>query len=64
MMLGHPEAPVAEPFDVARELGRMAKRLRRVAAFDDGRQVEDGKRHHRPGQMGGGTNFSMTGNSG
>jgi hypothetical protein len=47
MMLGHPEAVVAEGFDVAGEVGGVAQRLPRVTAFGDWREIENGQRKHR-----------------
>jgi len=42
VMLGQPVAPVAPFFDVARQIERIAQRLRGVAAFDDGGKIEHG----------------------
>src|SRR6202521_6420545 len=47
MVLGQPEAPVAPAFGVARQIQRIAKRLRGVASLVDGRKVEDGVGSHR-----------------
>jgi len=41
MMLGHPEAVVAQALDVAGEVRGIAERLTGVAPLDDRRQVED-----------------------
>ena len=46
VMLGEPEAMVAPALGVAREVERVAERLRGVAALDDRREVENGKRDH------------------
>ena len=46
VMLGQPVAAVAPALGVAREVERVAERLRGVAALDDRREVEDGKRDH------------------
>jgi hypothetical protein len=51
MMLGHPEAPIAEPLAESGEVERVAERAAGVAALADGREVEDRKRDHEP-QMG------------
>ena len=47
VMLGHPIAPVAQRLDMAREVERVAQRLAGIAALDDRRQIENGKRDHR-----------------
>jgi hypothetical protein len=40
VMLGQPEAMVAEPFDMHRQRGGMLQRERRIATFDDRAKVE------------------------
>ena len=52
MMLGHPEAFVAEPLGVTCEVGGIAQRPAGVAAFGDGREIEHGEGEHC-GEMGG-----------
>jgi hypothetical protein len=51
MMLGHPEAAVAEPLGGPRELERVAQRPAGIGAFRDWGEIEDGKRDHA-GQIG------------
>jgi hypothetical protein len=46
MMLGHPEAVVAKPLDMAGEVGGVAERLTGVATFGNRRQVQDRERQH------------------
>ena len=41
VMLGQPQALVAEPLDMAREVQRIVEGLARIAADGDGRKVED-----------------------
>src|SRR6185437_6899037 len=53
VMLGHPVAAVPERLDMPREIERIAQRLTGIAAFDDRRQVEYGKRDHRLSITGG-----------
>ena len=48
MMLGHPEAVVAEPLAMLREFPRIAERLAGIPAFDDRGEIENGKRYHAP----------------
>lgn len=40
MVLGEPEAAIAQPLGVAGEIERIAQCLRGVAALDDGREIE------------------------
>jgi hypothetical protein len=40
MMLGHPEAPVAEPLDMLGELAGVAEGGAGISAFDDRREIE------------------------
>ncbi len=46
VVLREPEAVVAPPLRVLREIERTAERQRRVAAFDDRREIEHGQRDH------------------
>jgi hypothetical protein len=46
VMLGHPEALVSKPLDMAGEVGGVAERLTGVAAFSNRRQVQDRERRH------------------
>jgi hypothetical protein len=46
MMLGHPEAPVAEPLGRLRELERVAQRLAGVGPFGHRGEIEDGEGDH------------------
>ena len=46
MVLGHPEAPVAQPLRVAREIADVAERAAGVAALCDRGEIEDGKGNH------------------
>lgn len=43
VMLGDPDAMVAEPFGVARQIERIMKRLRRRPSLHDRREVEHGQ---------------------
>jgi hypothetical protein len=45
-MLREPIAVVLPTLGVAREVERVAKRLRRVTALDDRRQIEHRERNH------------------
>ena len=47
VVLGHPEAPVAERLDMPRQVERIAQRLTGIAAFGDRREIENGERNHR-----------------
>ena len=47
VMLGHPETPVAERFDMARQIERVAQRLAGIAALGDRRKIKNGKRNHQ-----------------
>ena len=46
VMLGEPVAAVAEALGVAGEITRVRQRLRRVAAFQDRRKIENREGHH------------------
>ena len=46
-MLGHPETPVAERFDMPCQVERIAQRLTGVAAFNDWGKIENGEWNHR-----------------
>ncbi|MGY4414171.1 hypothetical protein ACVWW4_005907 [Bradyrhizobium sp. LB7.1] len=48
-MLRQPEAFVSPALGVLREIERIAKRLRRIAALTDGREVEHGEGDHEWG---------------
>ena len=50
-LLGEPEAVIAETLGVAGEFGAVGQGLGRVAAFDNGGEIENGKLGH-PGHMG------------
>jgi hypothetical protein len=45
-MLGHPETPVAERFDMPCEIKRIAQRLPGVTPFGDRGQIENGEWDH------------------
>src|SRR5215831_17118987 len=46
VMLGHPEAPVAERLDMPCEIKRIAQRLPGVTAFGDRRKIENREWDH------------------
>ena len=46
VMLGEPEAPVAQSLGMPGQVEGAAERVGGVGAFDDGRQVEDGQGNH------------------
>jgi hypothetical protein len=46
VVLGEPEALVAEALDVPREADGVGERLRGRRALDDVREIEDGQRDH------------------
>jgi len=54
VMLGEPVAPVSQALRVTGEVEAVAQRLRRIATFDDGRQIKDRERYHlrRPNHTG------------
>jgi len=56
MMLGHPEALVAELLGLRGEFGRVAQRGAGVAALGDWRKVEDGERD-QGGDVGAGDSY-------
>ena len=47
MMFREPIPMITPALRVLREIDSVAKRERRVAAFDDGREIENGKARHR-----------------
>ena len=47
VVFGEPVALEAPYFGMLREIQRVAKSQRRVAAFNDWREIENGQRHHR-----------------
>ena len=53
-MLGEPVAPVSQALRVTGEVEAVAQRLRRIATFDDRRQIKDRERYHlrRPNHAG------------
>jgi hypothetical protein len=57
MMLGHPEALVAELLGAAREISGVAEGVGSIASFDDGREIEHGHWGHGT-EMGGKPDFS------
>jgi len=46
VMLGKPVAPVAQALRVTGKVEAVAQRLRRIATFDDRRQIKDRERYH------------------
>jgi hypothetical protein len=46
VVLGEPEAAIAPALGVLREVERVRQRQRRVAAFDDGGEIEYRKNRH------------------
>jgi hypothetical protein len=58
VMLGHPEASVAEGLDMPRQVERIAQRLTGVAPFGDRRKIENGERDHRAAHRGSGQRAS------
>jgi hypothetical protein len=52
VVLGHPEAPIAQRLGTAREVERVPQRLAGVGVLGDGGEVEDGEGLDHAGQMG------------